>query len=92
MEQIYWLLLLATSVLSATVTIIYFKWNSIKRLFNYKIKLVYTEDKVRDIVYDVFKEMNTPYKKYIRQQVRAYLKELQTNETKTKSKNGKTST
>lgn len=84
MEQIYWLLLAATSVLSASVTIIYFKWNDIKKLFNYKIELVFTKSKVRDEVYDVFKEMNPQYKKYIRQQVRAYLKELQKHEPTSK--------
>ena len=77
MEQIYILLLAATSVLSVLGTIIYFKWDDIKKLFSYKITFVFTKDKVRDEVYSVFKEMNPQYKRYIRQQVREYLKELQ---------------
>ena len=84
MEQIYILLLASTSVLSALLTIIYFKWEDIKKFSCRKITFIFTKDKVRDQVYDVCKEVNPQYKKYIRQQVRAYLKELQTDETKTK--------
>ena len=84
MEQIYILLLASTSVLSALLTIIYFKWEDIKKFSCRKITFVFTKSKVRNEVYDVFKELNPQYKKYIRQQVRAYLKELQTDETKTK--------
>ena len=85
MEQIYILLLAATSVLSVLGTIIYFKWDDIKKLAGTKITFVFTKSKVRDQVYDVFKEMNPQYRKYIRQQVRSYLKELQ-NDTPTEKK------
>ena len=82
MEQIYWLLLASTSVLSVLGTIIYFKWDTIKALSRKKIKFIFTKSSVRDEVYDVFKEMNPQYKRYIRSQVREYLKELQNVKTK----------
>ena len=85
MENIYWLLLASTSVLSVLGTIIYFKWENIKSLGCRKITFVFTKSKVRDQVYDVFKEMNPQYRRYIRSQVREYLKELQ-NEPTTKTK------
>jgi len=85
MEQIYLLLLAATSVLSVLGTIIYFKWRSINKFLCKKITFIFTKSRVRDEVYSVFKEMNPQYRKYIRQQVRAYLKELQ-NEPATKTK------
>tara|TARA_B110000285_G_C14803237_1_gene458513 strand:+ start:442 stop:702 length:261 start_codon:yes stop_codon:yes gene_type:complete len=85
MENIYWLLLASTSVLSVLGTIIYFKWEDIKSLGCRKITFVFTKSKVRDQVYDVFKEMNPQYRRYIRSQVREYLKELQ-NEPTTKTK------
>lgn len=85
MEQIYLLLLAATSVLSVLGTIIYFKWKNINKFLCKKITFIFTKSRVRDEVYDVFKEMNPQYRKYIRQQVRAYLKELQ-NEPATKTK------
>jgi hypothetical protein len=84
MEQIYWLLLASTSVLSVLGTIIYFKWNSINKFLCKKITFIFTKSRVRDEVYDVFKEMNPQYRKYIRQQVRSYLKELQNDTTKAK--------
>ncbi len=86
MEQIYWLLLASTSVLSVLGTIIYFKWENIKKLFSYKIIFVFTKSKVRDEVYDVFKELNPQYRRYIRSQVREYLKELQNEPTAKKEK------
>ena len=82
MEQIYWLLLASTSVLSVLGTIIYFKWDTIKALSRKKIKFIFTKSSVRDEVYDIFKEMNPQYKRYIRSQVRDYLKELQNVKTK----------
>jgi len=85
MEQIYLLLLAATSVLSVLGTIIYFKWKNINKFLCKKITFIFTKSRVRDEVYSVFKEMNPQYRKYIRQQVRAYLKELQ-NEPATKTK------
>jgi len=85
MEQIYLLLLAATSVLSVLATIIYFKWKNINKFLCKKITFIFTKSRVRDEVYSVFKEMNPQYRKYIRQQVRAYLKELQ-NEPATKTK------
>lgn len=84
MEQIYWLLLASTSVLSVLGTIIYFKWEDIKKIGCRKITFIFTRSKVRDEVYGVFKEMNPQYRKYIRQQVRSYLKELQNDTTKAK--------
>ena len=85
METTYWLFVAATSVLSVLGTIIYFKWEQINKFLCRKITFVFTKSRVRDEVYDVFKEMNPQYRKYIRQQVRAYLKELQ-NEPTTKTK------
>ena len=85
MENIYWLVLASTSVLSVLGTIIYFKWEDIKKLGCKKITFIFTKSKVRDQVYDVFKEMNPQYRRYIRSQVREYLKELQ-NEPTTKEK------
>jgi hypothetical protein len=85
MEQIYWLLLASTSVLSVLGTIIYFKWEDIKKLGCKKITFVFTKSKVRDEVYKVYKEMNQQNRKFIRQQVRVYLKELQ-NDTTQKTK------
>ena len=82
MEQIYILLLASTSILSILGTIIYFKWDTIKALGHKKIKFIFTKSSVRDEVYDVFKEMNPQYKRYIRSQVREYLKELQNVKTK----------
>ena len=82
MEQIYWLLLASTSILSVLGTIIYFKWDTIKALCRKKIKFIFTKSSVRDEVYDIFKEMNPQYKRYIRSQVREYLKELQNVKTK----------
>jgi hypothetical protein len=84
MEQIYWLLLASTSVLSVLGTIIYFKWEDIKKIGCRKITFIFTRSRVRDEVYGVFKEMNPQYRKYIRQQVRSYLKELQNDTTKAK--------
>ena len=84
METTYWLFVAATSVLSVLGTIIYFKWEQINKFLCRKITFVFTKSRVRDEVYDVFKEMNPQYRKYIRQQVRAYLKELQNDTTKTK--------
>jgi hypothetical protein len=77
MEQIYWLLLASTSALSIIGTIIYFKWEAIKKFGRRRITFIFTKSKVRDEVYSVFKELNPQYKRYIRQQVRDYLKELQ---------------
>tara|TARA_R110000751_G_scaffold35686_1_gene87822 strand:+ start:932 stop:1192 length:261 start_codon:yes stop_codon:yes gene_type:complete len=85
MGNIYWLVLASTSVLSVLGTIIYFKWEDIKKLGCKKITFIFTKSKVRDQVYDVFKEMNPQYRRYIRSQVREYLKELQ-NEPTTKEK------
>ena len=85
MGNIYWLVLASTSVLSVLGTIIYFKWEDIKRIGCRKITFIFTKSKVRDQVYDVFKEMNPQYRRYIRSQVREYLKELQ-NEPTTKEK------
>lgn len=82
MEQIYWLLLASTSILSVLGTIIYFKWDTIKALGRKKITFIFTKSSVRDEIYDVFKEMNPQYKRYIRSQVREYLKELQNVKTK----------
>jgi len=77
MEQIYWLVLASTSVISVLGTIIYFKWEDIKKLGCRKITFIFTKSKVRDEVYDIMKDLNPQYKRYIRQQVREYLKELQ---------------
>tara|TARA_R110001632_G_scaffold1240_1_gene5052 strand:+ start:894 stop:1154 length:261 start_codon:yes stop_codon:yes gene_type:complete len=85
METTYWLFVASTSALSVLGTIIYFKWEDIKRFSCRKITFVFTKSKVRDEVYDVFKEMNPQYKRFIRSEVRSYLKELQ-NDTPTKKK------
>jgi flagellar biosynthesis protein FlhB len=73
----YWLFTASLSIISVAITICIFKWKQIKQLFKFRISLLLTKDKVRDEVYDVFKEMNPSYRKYIRQTVREYLKELQ---------------
>jgi hypothetical protein len=86
MGNIYWLVLASTSVLSVLGTIIYFKWEDIKRIGCRKITFIFTKSKVRDQVYDVFKEMNPQYRRYIRSQVREYLKELQNEPTAKKEK------
>lgn len=86
METTYWLFVASTSALSVLGTIIYFKWEQIKKLFSYKVTFVFTKSKVRDEVYDVFKEMNPQYRRYIRSQVREYLKELQNEPTAKKEK------
>ena len=86
METTYWLFVAAVSALSVLGTIIYFKWEDIKKFSCRKITFVFTKSKVRDEVYDVFKEMNPQYKRYIRSQVREYLKELQNEPTTKKEK------
>ena len=85
METTYWLFVASTSALSVLGTIIYFKWEDIKRFSCRKTTFVFTKSKVRDEVYSVFKEMNPQYKRFIRSEVRSYLKELQ-NDTPTKKK------
>ncbi len=82
MEQIYILLLAATSVLSVLGTIIYFKWDTIKSLGRKKIKFIFTKSSVRDEIFEIMKDLNPQYKRYIRSQVREYLKELQNVKTK----------
>ena len=77
METTYWLFVAAVSALSVLGTIIYFKWDNIKKLAGTKITFVFTKSKVRDEIYDVMKDLNPQYKRYIRAQVREYLKELQ---------------
>lgn len=86
METTYWLFVAAVSALSILGTIIYFKWEDIKKFSCRKITFVFTKSKVRDEVYDVFKEMNPQYKRFIRAQVREYLKELQTDAPTRKKK------
>ena len=86
METTYWLFVAATSALSVLGTIIYFKWEDIKKLGCRKITFIFTKSKVRDQVYKVFKEMNPQYRRYIRSQVREYLKELQNEPTAKKEK------
>ena len=86
METTYWLFVAAVSALSILGTIIYFKWEQIKKFSCRKITFIFTKDKVRDQVYDVFKEMNPQYKRFIRAQVREYLKELQTDAPTRKKK------
>ena len=82
MEQIYFLLLAATSVLSILGTIIYFKWDNIKTLGRKKITFIFTKSSVRDEIFEIMKDLNPQYKRYIRSQVREYLKELQNVKTK----------
>jgi hypothetical protein len=86
METTYWLFVAAVSALLVLGTIIYFKWEDIKKFSCRKITFVFTKSKVRDQVYDVFKEMNPQYKRFIRAQVREYLKELQTDAPTRKKK------
>jgi len=85
----YWLFTAAMSIISVAITICIFKWKQIKKLFKFRISLVLTKDKVRDEVYDVFKEMNPSYRKYIRQTVREYLRELQNDKPRKKYKTRK---
>ena len=79
MEITYWLFVASASVLSILGTIIYFKWDDIKKLGYKKITFIFTKSSVRDEIYGVFKELNPQYKRFIRSEVRRYLKELQTD-------------
>ncbi len=62
MEQIYFLLLAATSVLSILGTIIYFKWDNIKALGRKKITFIFTKSSVRDEIFEIMKDLNPQYK------------------------------
>ena len=82
----YWLFTAAVSIISVAITICIFKWNKIKQLFKFRINLLLTRDRVRNEVYDVFKEMNPGYRRYIRQTVREYLRELQDDKPRKKTR------
>ena len=85
----YWLLTGSLMIISVAITICIFKWKQIKQLFKFRIQLLLTRDRVRNEVYDVFKEMNPSYRKYIRQTVREYLRELQDDKPRKKYKTRK---
>ena len=82
METTYWLFVASASILSISGTIIYFKWDDIKKLGYKKITFIFTKSSVRDEIFEIMKDLNPQYKRYIRSQVREYLKELQNVKTK----------
>lgn len=89
----YWLLTGSLMVISVCTTIFIIRWNDIKSWYkkwcNHTFTLVITKNKVRSTVYDVMKELNPSYRKYIRQTVREYLKELQNEPVPRKRKSRK---
>lgn len=73
MTEIYLLFWAASLIIVSLLTIFIIRYRDI--LAWYKRKFV--KPSTRSIVYEVIKELQTQHKRYIRQQVRAYLKELQ---------------
>ncbi len=89
----YWLLTGSLMVISVCITIFIIRWDVIKAWYkSWRSKtftLVITKNSVRNQVYDVMKELNPSYRKYIRQTVREYLKELQNEPVPRKRKSRK---
>lgn len=80
----YWLFTAACTIIGSATTIFIFKYRAIAAYLNRKITFILQRDKCRDTVYDVMKELQPLNKRYIRQQVREYLKELQKPSYETK--------
>ena len=74
----YWLFTIASTTIGIFVTICIFKYDSIKRILKRKVTFCIAKDRTRNVVYDVMKELQPHNRRYIRQQVREYLRELQT--------------
>ena len=74
----YWLFTMASTTIGIFVTICIFRYDQIKRILKRKITFCIVKNNTRDVVYDVMKELQPHNRRYIRQQVREYLKELQT--------------
>ena len=73
----YWLLTAACTIIGIVSTIFIFKYDAIVSFLKRKLTWIKRDNKTRDIVYDVMKELQPLNKRYIRSQVREYLKELQ---------------
>lgn len=73
----YWLFTISSTIIGIFVTICIFKYDQIKRVLKRKITFCIVKNKTRGVVYDVMKELQPHNRRYIRQQVREYLKELQ---------------
>ena len=80
----YWLFTAACTIIGVVTTIFIFKYRAITAYLSRKITFILQRDKCRDTVYDVMKELQPLNKRYIRQQVREYLKELQKPSYETK--------
>ena len=80
----YWLFTMSCTIIGVITTIFIFKYRAIIAYLNRKITFILQRDKCRDTVYQVMKELQPLNKRYIRQQVREYLKELQKPSYETK--------
>ena len=80
----YWLFTAACTIIGSVVTIFIFKYHAIVAYLDRTITFILQRDKCRDTVYEVMKELQPLNKRYIRQQVREYLKELQKPSYETK--------
>ena len=74
--DMYWLFTISISVLSIFITVIILKWNAVKSILKRKIRLFNVDERIRSNVYEVLKELSVLHRKYIRKQVRDYLKEI----------------
>ena len=74
----YWLFTAACTTIGIFVTICIFRYDQIKRVLARKVTFCIAKNNTRDVVYDVMKELQPHNRRYIRQQVREYLRELQT--------------
>tara|TARA_B100000497_G_C7636704_1_gene382720 strand:+ start:213 stop:551 length:339 start_codon:yes stop_codon:yes gene_type:complete len=73
----YWLFTMSCTIIGVVTTIFIFRYKTIAAFLRRKITFILQRDKCRDTVYEVMKELQPLNKRYIRQQVREYLKELQ---------------
>ena len=73
----YWLLTAACTIIGIVSTIFIFKYDAIVSFLKRKLTWIKRDDKTRDIVYEVMKDLTPHTKRFIRAQVRSYLKELQ---------------
>ena len=80
----YWLFTMSCTIIGVVTTIFIFKYRAITAYLSRKITFILQRDKCRDTVYEVMKELQPLNKRYIRQQVREYLKELQKPSYETK--------
>lgn len=73
----YWLFSASCAIIGSVVTIFIFRYDTIISFLKRKLTWIKRDNKTRDIVYDVMKELQPLNKRYIRSQVREYLRELQ---------------